>query len=158
MPRARSVPLSSLHRSRAVDRAVRVLSALASLSNDHSANQLAIAKVGGIPPVITWLSSTSEEAQREAAHAVLAIAANNVTTQVCRASLSWPTHRHFANAFSVPRALAHRPLRVGPRVRRAARGLEHVADEYSHQVVEETIVENLMMQKVVREPATLLPE
>ena len=74
--------LVGLLNGRAVDRAVRVLSALSSLSNDHSANQLAIAKVGGIPPVIMWLSSEKEEAQREAAHATLAIAANNATTQV----------------------------------------------------------------------------
>jgi hypothetical protein len=73
--------LVGLLNGRAVDRAVRVLSGISFMSNDHSANQLAIAKVGGIPPVISWLSSPAEEAQREAAHAVLAIAANNSTTQ-----------------------------------------------------------------------------
>lgn len=73
--------LVGLLNGRQVERAVRVLGALASLSKDHAANQLAIAKVGGIPPVISWLGSASEDAQREAAHAVLAIATNNVTTQ-----------------------------------------------------------------------------
>lgn len=74
--------LVGLLNGKQVDRAVRVLSALASLSNDNPANQTAIAKVGGVPPVISWLSNSSEEAQREAAHAVLAIATNNATTQV----------------------------------------------------------------------------
>ena len=74
--------LVGLLNSRVVERATRCLSALSSLSNDHSANQLAIAKAGGIPLLIGWLSSPAEEAQREAAHAVLAICADNVTTQV----------------------------------------------------------------------------
>ena len=74
--------LVGLLNGRAAERAVRVLGALSSLSDDHSANQVAIAKAGGIPPVISWMSSSSEEAQREAAHAVLAIATHNVTTQV----------------------------------------------------------------------------
>lgn len=72
-----------LNNRREDDRAVRVLSALSALSFDHSANQLAIAKAGGVPPVIAWLESNAEEAQREAAHAVLAIATSNATTQVC---------------------------------------------------------------------------
>lgn len=75
--------LVGLLNGRQVERAVRVLNALSSLSDDHPANQIAIAKAGGVPPIITWMGSTSEEAQREAAHAVLAIAANNATTQVC---------------------------------------------------------------------------
>ena len=74
--------LVSLLNGPILERAVRVLSAISYMSNDNAANQLAISKVGGIPPVITWLGSEKEEAQREAAHAVLAIAANNATTQV----------------------------------------------------------------------------
>ncbi len=74
--------LVGLLNGRQVERAVRVLNAISSLSNDHAANQLAIAKVGGIPPVIAWMQSPAEEAQREAANAVLAIATGNATTQV----------------------------------------------------------------------------
>ena len=61
-------------------RACRVLSALVGLC-DNSANQIAIAKAGGIPPLISWLNTMSEAAQIEGANALLAIAADNVTTQ-----------------------------------------------------------------------------
>jgi N-acetylmuramic acid 6-phosphate (MurNAc-6-P) etherase len=74
--------LVGLLNGKVVERAVRVLSALSKLSADSAANQVAIAKTGGIPPVIVWLASTSEEAQREAAFALLHMAQNNTTTQV----------------------------------------------------------------------------
>ena len=68
--------------------AVRVLSAFASLCHENAHNQLAIARAGGIPLVVTWLSGSldgrpplSADAQREAAHALFAIATNNAPLQ-----------------------------------------------------------------------------
>ena len=81
--------------------AVRVLKAIAILAADSSANQTALAKAGGIPPLITWLSGTldsasaqhgastpahvgrgfNEEAQREAVCALLSIATSNTSLQ-----------------------------------------------------------------------------
>ena len=92
--------LVGLLNSRVVERATRCLSALTSLSNDHSVNQLAIAKAGGIPLLIGWLSHPSEEVQREAAHAVLAISASNVTTQVSQ------RNSNILDDSEVPRALS----------------------------------------------------
>ena len=57
------------------------VAALSNLSFDNSANQIAISKAGGIPPIISWCGSMSENAQTQAAHALLAISANNLTTQ-----------------------------------------------------------------------------
>ena len=59
-----------------------MLAALAKLSADSAANQVAIAKIGGIPPIIQWLSSSDEAVQKEAASALLHMATNNTTTQV----------------------------------------------------------------------------
>ena len=68
--------------------AVRVLSAIASFCLDSAHNQLAIAKAGGIPLTVTWLGGSmdgriekSADAQREAAHALFAIATNNAPLQ-----------------------------------------------------------------------------
>ena len=44
-------------------------------------HQVAIAKTGGIPLVISWLGSVSDDAQTAAAHALLSIASDNFTTQ-----------------------------------------------------------------------------
>ena len=79
--------------SRVAERTVRVLSAVSEMSADNSANQIAIAKAGGIAPLIQWLNggldrhSFSAEAQKEAASAVLAITTNNASTQVLVAKL-----------------------------------------------------------------------
>ena len=62
-------------------RAVRLLSALASLCENENTNQVAIAKSGGIQHLITWLGNTSEEVQVQAAKAMLSVAGNNSTTQ-----------------------------------------------------------------------------
>ena len=51
------------------------------LTADQAANQSAIAKLGGVPAIITWLGNPSEEVQKEAAHALLAMATNNPQTQ-----------------------------------------------------------------------------
>ena len=52
-----------------------------SLSADDTANQLALFKAGGVGAIIGWLSYTNEDVQREAAHALLAMAIANVQTQ-----------------------------------------------------------------------------
>ena len=73
--------LVGLLNARGAERAVRVLGALAELSFDNAANQVAIAKAGGIPLIVSWLGSLSVAAQTEAAHALLAIASDNASTQ-----------------------------------------------------------------------------
>ena len=78
----RLVSLLSSAAVRQADRAARVLITLSSFTQDSSANQVAIAKAGGIPPLITWLGNASEDAQREAAAALLSLATDNATTQV----------------------------------------------------------------------------
>ena len=62
-------------------RASRVLNTCSSYASDSATSQVAIAKAGGIPPLITWLASMSIIAQAHAAHAVLCLAADNPTTQ-----------------------------------------------------------------------------
>lgn len=62
-------------------RAVRLLSALASLCDNEPTNQVAIAKSGGVQHLITWLGNTSEDVQVQAARAMLAVSSNNSTTQ-----------------------------------------------------------------------------
>lgn len=67
--------------------ATRVLSAVSQLCQSNSANQIAMAKAGGVPPLIMWLSggfdarSFSAEAQQEAAHALLSVVSNNEALQ-----------------------------------------------------------------------------
>ena len=62
--------------------AVRILSSIRLLAEDHPSNQLAIGKAGGVAPLIMWLSggfdarSFNADAQTEAAHALLALATN----------------------------------------------------------------------------------
>ena len=67
---------------------VRVLLSISHFCNDCPQNQLAIAKATGIPPLIQWLSGSldtraafSADAQCEAAHALLSVAANNSPLQ-----------------------------------------------------------------------------
>ena len=67
--------------TRTPDRAVRVLTTVSSFTRDSPANQIAIAKAGGIPPLITWLGSNSTGCVTEAAHAVMCLATDNATTQ-----------------------------------------------------------------------------
>ena len=65
--------------------AVRILSSVSKLCLSSSANQVAIAKAGGVPAVITWLSGSFEgtkgpvdaKAQCEAAQALLSMATGN---------------------------------------------------------------------------------
>ena len=66
----------------------RLLTGISILCNSSPANQFAMAKAGGIAPLISWLSGSldsrqacNEDAQREAARAVLAVAANNASLQ-----------------------------------------------------------------------------
>ena len=67
---------------RTPDRAERVLNTCSSFASDSAANQVGLAKLGGIPPLITWLQSTTVTTQAAAAHAVLCLASDNATTQV----------------------------------------------------------------------------
>ena len=67
--------------AKAPERAVRVLMACSSFANDSTANQIAIAKTGGIPPLIEWLASLAPNAQAQAAQTLLCLAIDNQTTQ-----------------------------------------------------------------------------
>ena len=74
--------------------AVRVLLAVHELCHHNPPNQLAIARAGGLPPLISWLSGGVSEgrpfyadAQREAAHALLAVCASNAPLQAAVAKL-----------------------------------------------------------------------
>ena len=84
---------------RTPDRAERVLMTCASFTSDSAANQIAIAKLGGIPPLIAWLSKDAlanlpndakssmlaRRVQSQAARAMLCLAADNATTQMLMA-------------------------------------------------------------------------
>ena len=79
--------------------AVRVLLAVAQLCKGCAQNQLAIAKAGGIPPLINWLSGCldsrsafSADAQREAAHALLEVCACNAPLQAVRRRAATAPH------------------------------------------------------------------
>ena len=67
--------------------AVRILSSIRKLAEDSAANQLSFGKAGGVAPLIMWLSggfdarSFNADAQREAAHALLALATNSSALQ-----------------------------------------------------------------------------
>lgn len=50
-------------------------------ADEFNSNQLAIAKCGGVTACIAWLKSDDDDAQTEAAHALLALATHNITTQ-----------------------------------------------------------------------------
>ena len=70
--------------------AVRVLSSVSKMTNGNSANQMAIAKAGGVPPLIMWLTggfdsgakgNANVDAQCEAALALLSMATGNEPLQ-----------------------------------------------------------------------------
>ena len=63
-------------------RAQRVLMTCASLTSDSAANQVALAKIGGIAPLISWLQSANVAIQAHAAQAVLSLATDNAVTQL----------------------------------------------------------------------------
>ena len=64
------------------DRAERLLLTCSTFSADSAANQVAIAKLGGIPPLNTWLGNMAASTQTHAAQAVLCLATDNATTQL----------------------------------------------------------------------------
>ena len=70
--------LVSVLNSKSPERAARVLGAMKSIC-DSAANKTAIAKAGGIPPTIAWLGT--EATETDAAHAVVALAEDNITCQ-----------------------------------------------------------------------------
>ena len=69
------------------ERAIRLMSAVVTMCDYDTLNQIAVAKLGGVQHVITWLGHPDEKTQAQAAQAMLAIAANNATTQAHIASL-----------------------------------------------------------------------
>lgn len=66
---------------KSADRATRVLSTCSSFTSAAAVNQLAVAKVGGIPPLITWLGTMAAAPQAMSAQAVLSLVTNNSQTQ-----------------------------------------------------------------------------
>ena len=66
--------------AKSAERAVRVLMTISTLASDSTANQVAIAKTGGIPPIIVWVTNPSPPPQAQAARALFCIAADNTNT------------------------------------------------------------------------------
>ena len=68
--------------------AVRVLGCLSTFASENPSNQLALAKAGAVPILITWISGGLDtrvpnmDAQREAARALLSLATNHFVLQV----------------------------------------------------------------------------
>ena len=75
----RLVSLLSSSAIREPSKASRVLMTCSSFASDAAANQVAFAKVGGIPPLVSWL--VGQTAMR-AAHAMLCLVTSNTMTQV----------------------------------------------------------------------------
>ena len=94
------------------DRAVKALGAIASLCSSSESgiagNQIAVTKAGAVDGVVGWLESSSVAAQTEAAHALLAICKDNVTTQalVVASGAIQPLIRIVASC-SAPRGQEH---------------------------------------------------
>ena len=64
------------------DRAVRVLAGLARFTHASTHNQIAIAKSGGVAPLVKWLTTANDQqAQTEAASVLRSLSTNNPTTQ-----------------------------------------------------------------------------
>ena len=67
--------------------AVRVLRCLSTFASENPSNQLALAKAGAVPSLITWISGGLDvrvpnmDAQREAARALLSLATNHFVLQ-----------------------------------------------------------------------------
>ena len=80
--------LVALLNSKGAERAGRALDALSTLAQTDAANQIAVAKAGGIPQIIMWLCSDTDDVRLQAATALLAIIAENATTQVTLLSCS----------------------------------------------------------------------
>ena len=81
--------LVQLLHSQSPETCTKAALAVSRFARSHASNQVAIAKTGGIPPIIQWLSSSTlsndevqREVQKEAASALLHMATNNPTTQV----------------------------------------------------------------------------
>lgn len=62
-------------------RAVRLLSAVATLCDNEPTNQVAMIRSGGLPHLIMWLQHGDKEVQTQAARAMLTVASSNHTTQ-----------------------------------------------------------------------------
>ena len=120
----RLVGLLGSSAARAPEKAVRVLMTCSSFSSDHAANQIAIMKAGGIPPLISWLGVSSVRAQAHAAHALFCLAQDNSTTQV-----------QIARSDGIPPliALVRRSSPQGQE--HAARALWHLASQKDNQAI-----------------------
>lgn len=120
----RLVGLLGSSAARAPDRAVRVLLTCSLFTSDSPSNQVAIAKGGGIPPLITWLGSGGAATQAQAAHALLCLAIDNATTQIL-----------IAKGNGIP-PLISMVKRSAPATQEyAARALWHLASQAENQVL-----------------------
>ena len=120
----RLVGLLGSSAARAADRAVRVLRTLTSFTSESAANQVAIAKGGGIPPLITWLSGGNAATQAQAAHALVSLSIDNLTTQMLIAK---------SNAIPPLINLIKRASLAAQEM--AARSIWHLASQAENQVL-----------------------
>ena len=118
----RMVGLLGSASAKGVERAVRVLMTISTFASDSAANQAAVAKTGGIPPLIVWLSNA--QAQAQAARALLCVAADNTSTQTMIAR---------SNAIPPLIALVRRGSPEGMDF--AARALWHLASQGENQLL-----------------------
>lgn len=122
----RLVGLLSSSAAREPSRGSRALMTCSSFLSDSSANQVAFVKVGGLPPLITWLNSASTSMR--AAHTLLCLVTNNTTTQIQAAKSGCIPPLVKLVGRSSPKAQEH-----------AARALWHLASQAENQT---TITEN----------------
>ena len=119
----RLVGLLSSSAAKKVETAVRVLQTCSLFMGDSTANQVMVAKAGGIPPLITWVQHSSELAKTNAANAMLCLVADNTTTQV---------HVAKANGIGPLIALVKRSPLAAQEY--AARALWHLASQQENQL------------------------
>lgn len=122
------------------DRAERVLLTCSSFTSDSAANQVAIAKNGGIAPLINWLASVSLTTAAHAAQTALCLVTDNNTTQLL-----------FAKSDGIPPLIAL-VRRSSPEAQEfAARAIWHLASQVENRG---TIVEAAGIKPLIAMLAT----
>ena len=97
---------------------------MSSFASDSTANQIALAKSGVIPPLITWLGNASTGAQQAAANAMLCLSVDNTTTQLLIAKTNG-----IPPLINLVKARGSTPLAQDY----AARALFHIASQTENQ-------------------------
>ena len=120
----RLVGLLGSSAAKKIEIAGRVLVTISHFMGDSSANQVMVAKAGGIPPLLTWVQHASQAAKTHACAAMLALVADNATAQtlVARSAGIPPLIDAIRTSRSTPAAQEY-----------AARALWHLASQPENQ-------------------------